>query len=152
MGNPETLKCEARGNPPPTLNCSRKGDGAPLPIGEIKSVTWAMNGTYVCHAESSHGIVTRDVFLTVCECPGVQGWVSGGQGARCLILIIPFCCYYTDTETNLTLIIILVTMVVIVLIITAAMYFYNRQRKIKIYKLQRAQEEAMKLKAQAPPP
>lgn len=132
------------------MNCSRKGDGALLPIGVMKFVTWAMNGTYVCHAESSHGIVTRDVFLMVCECPGVQGWVSGGQGARCLILIIPFCCYYTDT--NLTLIIILVTMVVIVLIITAAMYFYNRQRKIKIYKLQRAQEEAMKLKAQAPPP
>ncbi|KAH0511953.1 Intercellular adhesion molecule 1 [Microtus ochrogaster] len=122
VGTQQTLKCEARGNPPPTLNCSRKGDGAPLPIGVVKPVTWAMNGTYVCHAESSHGNVTRDVFLMV------------------------------YTETNLTLIIILVTMLAIVLIITAAMYFYNRQRKIKIYKLQRAQEEAMKLKAQAPPP
>ncbi|XP_041513680.1 intercellular adhesion molecule 1 isoform X1 [Microtus oregoni] len=120
VGTRQTLKCEARGNPPPTLNCSRKGDGARLPIGVVESVTWAMNGTYVCHAESSHGNVTRDVFLMV--------------------------------YTNLTLIIILVTMLVIVLIITAAMYFYNRQRKIKIYKLQRAQEEAMKLKAQAPPP
>ncbi|XP_057624907.1 intercellular adhesion molecule 1 [Chionomys nivalis] len=118
----QTLKCEARGNPPPTLNCSRKGDGAPLPIGVVKSVSWAMNGTYVCHAESSHGNITRAVFLTV------------------------------YTKTNVTLIIILVTMLVIVLIITAAIYFYNRQRKIKIYKLQRAQEEAMKLKAQAPPP
>lgn len=80
--------------------------------------------------------------------------MSGGQGARCLILIIPFCCYYTDTDTesNPTLIILLVTMlVIVVLIITAAIYFYNRQRKIRIYKLQRAQEEAMKLKAKAPP-
>ncbi|XP_049981507.1 intercellular adhesion molecule 1 isoform X2 [Alexandromys fortis] len=64
VGTWETLKCEARGNPPPTVNCSRKGDGALLPIRVMKSVTWAMNGTYVCHAESSRGIVTRDVFLT----------------------------------------------------------------------------------------
>lgn len=121
-GSQQTLKCEARGNPPPhTLNCSRKGDGAPLPIGVVKSVSRAMNGTYVCYAESSHGNVTRDVFLRVV--------------------------YY-----NPTLIIILVIMLVIVVLIsTAAIYFYNRQRKIRIYKLQRAQEEAMKLKAQAPP-
>lgn len=76
--------------------------------------------------------------------------MSGGQGARCLTLIIPFCCYYTDKDP--TLIIILAVMsAIVVLIITAATYFYNRQRKIRIYKLQRAQEEAMKLKAQAPP-
>ncbi|XP_038179988.1 intercellular adhesion molecule 1 [Arvicola amphibius] len=121
-GTQQTLKCEARGNPPPhTLNCNRKGDGAPLPIGVVTSVNRAMNGTYVCRAESSRGNVTRDVFLRVV--------------------------YY-----DFAWIIILVTMlVIVVLIITAAMYFYNRQRKIRIYKLQRAQEEAMKLKAQAPP-
>ncbi|KAK7800488.1 hypothetical protein U0070_024268 [Myodes glareolus] len=121
-GSQQTLKCEARGNPPPhTLNCNRKGDGAPLPIGVVKSVSRAMNGTYVCYAESSRGNVTRDVFLRVV--------------------------YYDPT-----LIIILVVMLVtVVLISTAVIYFYNRQRKIRIYKLQRAQEEAMKLKAQAPP-
>lgn len=76
--------------------------------------------------------------------------MSGGQGARCLILIIPFCCYYTDYDPTLTIILV-VMLVTVVLISTAAIYFYNRQRKIRIYKLQRAQEEAMKLKAQAPP-
>lgn len=41
-------------------------------MGVVKSVNRAMNGTYVCYAESSRGNVTRDVFLTVvCECPGV---------------------------------------------------------------------------------
>ncbi|CAO2635929.1 Intercellular adhesion molecule 1 [Lemmus lemmus] len=122
-GSQQTLKCEARGNPSPTLNCSRKGDGVPLPIGLVKSVNRTMNGTYVCYAESSRGNVTRDVFLRV---------------------VYP--------NNNPILIIFLVLMLVTaVIIITAAVYFYNRQRKIRIYKLQRAQEEAMKLKAQAPP-
>lgn len=76
--------------------------------------------------------------------------MSGGQGARCLTLIIPFCCYYTDYNHTLTIILVVMSAIV-ALIITAAIYFYNRQRKIRIYKLQRAQEEAMKLKAQAPP-
>lgn len=37
-------------------------------------------------------------------------------------------------------------------VIVASIYTYYRQRKIRIYKLQKAQEEALKLKVQAPPP
>lgn len=82
----------------------------------------------------------------------VPGIGLGEWWAGCQVLnpYHPFCCYYTDYDP--TLIIILVIMLAIVaVVITAAIYFYNRQRKIRIYKLQRAQEEAMKLKAQAPP-
>ncbi|CAH6855944.1 intercellular adhesion molecule 1 [Phodopus roborovskii] len=115
----QTLKCQAWGNPSPKLTCSRKTDGAPLPTGEVKSVTREMNGTYVCHAVSSHGNVTRDVFLIVL--------------------------YH---QPNSWVIILVVTMLATVLLVGGpTIYLYNRQRKIRIYKLQRAQEEAMKLKA-----
>lgn len=67
-GSHQTLKCQAWGNPSPKLTCRRKADGALLPIGVVKSVKREMNGTYECHAFSSHGNVTRNVYLTVlCE-------------------------------------------------------------------------------------
>lgn len=71
-GSQQTLKCQAWGNPSPKLTCSRKSDGALLPIGVVKSVKREMSGIYECHAVSSQGNVTRDVSLTVlCECPGI---------------------------------------------------------------------------------
>lgn len=70
-GSQQTLKCEARGNPSPKVTCSRKADNARLPIGVLVTVTREMSGTYVCQATSSHGNVTREVSLTICECPGV---------------------------------------------------------------------------------
>ncbi|XP_052044920.1 intercellular adhesion molecule 1 [Apodemus sylvaticus] len=123
-GSQQTLQCQACGNPTPQLTCLREKDGAPLPIGEVKSVKREMNGTYKCHAVSSHGNVTRDVYLIVLYHRGPDYWV----------------------------IIIVVLVVVTVVSVGLAFYIYNYQRKIRKYKLQKAQEEAMKLKAQAPPP
>lgn len=71
-GSQQNLKCQAWGNPSPKLTCRRKTDGALLPVGMVKSVKREMNGTYECHAFSSHGNVTRDVYLTVlCEYPRI---------------------------------------------------------------------------------
>ncbi|XP_005078650.1 intercellular adhesion molecule 1 isoform X2 [Mesocricetus auratus] len=118
-GSQQTLKCQAWGNPAPKLTCSRRTDGALLPIGDVKTVTREMNGTYVCHAVSSHGNVTRDVFLTV---------------------------LHHDPKSWAVIIIVLTTLAIVCLVGVLTVYLYNRQRKIRIYKLQRAQEEAMKLK------
>nr|BAE40221.1 unnamed protein product [Mus musculus] len=123
-GSQQTLKCQAWGNPSPKMTCRRKADGALLPIGVVKSVKQEMNGTYVCHAFSSHGNVTRNVYLTVLY----------------------------HSQNNWTIIILVPVLLVIVGLVMAASYVYNRQRKIRIYKLQKAQEEAIKLKGQAPPP
>lgn len=123
-GSQQTLICQPWGNPTPNLTCSRKADGVPLPIGVVKSVKREMNGTYECHAFSSHGSVIRDVHLTVLYHP------------------------------QYTWVIIVVALVLIIAgsTIGAAIYIYYRQSKIRIYKLQKAQEEALRLKAQASPP
>ncbi|XP_059122690.1 intercellular adhesion molecule 1 [Peromyscus eremicus] len=122
-GSQQTLKCKARGNPSPKLTCSRKANDAPLPTGVVMTVTREMSGIYVCQATSSRGNVTKEVSLTV--------RVISGPHINWVILVITL---------------------LIVLFVGLAIYLYNRQRKIRIYKLQRAQEETMKLKAQAPPP
>lgn len=115
-----------------------------------------MNGTYECLAVSSHGNVTRDVFLTVlCEYPRIWGWVRGGLGAKSSALHWLPCLYHTDTDyhqNKLAIIIIVLTVLAIAGLGAGAFYHYNRQRKIRIYRLQKAQEEAMNLKAQASPP
>lgn len=77
--------------------------------------------------------------------------MKGGLGARALTLTVPFCLYHTDYQNTWVIILVLV-LVTVILLVGAAIYIYNYQRKIKIYKLQKAQEEAMRLKAQAPPP
>lgn len=120
-GSQQTLECQARGNPTPQLTCSREADGAPLPVGEVKAVKREMNGTYKCHAISARGNVTRDVHVTVLYQP-----------------------------PNYWAIIIGVLVVVTAILVGLAIYVYNHQRKIRKYKLQKAQEEAMKLKTQAP--
>lgn len=122
-GSQQNLKCQAWGNPSPKLTCRRKTDGALLPVGMVKSVKREMNGTYECHAFSSHGNVTRDVYLTVLYHP-----------------------------QNKLAIIIVVAVLFTLSLVFVAIYVYNQQRKIRIYKLQKAQEEAMRLKVQAPPP
>ncbi|XP_036049715.1 intercellular adhesion molecule 1 [Onychomys torridus] len=122
-GSQQTLKCQARGNPSPNLTCTRKGDETPLPIGVVETVKRNMHGTYVCRAVSPRGNVTRDVSLTVISHP-----------------------------RDNVFIIVLVTVLPTVVLVGLATYIYNRQRKIRRYELQRAQEEATRLKAQAPPP
>lgn len=79
--------------------------------------------------------------------------MKGGLGARALTLTVPLCLYHTDhDQNNWAIIIVVLVLVIVVLVIAATIYIYNYQRKIRIYKLQKAQEEAMRLKAQAPPP
>ncbi|XP_047387093.1 intercellular adhesion molecule 1 isoform X2 [Sciurus carolinensis] len=122
-GTQQELECRAWGNPVPQLTCRRETDGALLPIGPLRPVK-EHEGTYVCWAVSSRGKVTRKVFLKVCS----------------------------RNSTNM-IVIILVMVVAILSTVVTATYLYNRQRKIKIYKLQKAQEEAsMKLNTQATPP
>lgn len=123
-GSQQTLTCQPQGNPAPNLTCSRKADGVPLPIGMVKSVKREMNGTYKCRAFSSRGSITRDVHLTV---------------------------LYHDQNTWVIIVGVLV-LIIAGFVIVASIYTYYRQRKIRIYKLQKAQEEALKLKVQAPPP
>nr|XP_012646121.1 intercellular adhesion molecule 1 [Microcebus murinus] len=123
-GTKQTLRCRARGNPPPDLNCSREKDGALLPIGNLSHVTRSLSGTYVCRAVSSRGQLTREVLVTV---------------------------LYSDHQ-NLVAIVV-VTILVILGVAGTAAYLYNRQRKIKKYKLQEAQKAAtMKLNTPATPP
>lgn len=77
--------------------------------------------------------------------------MRGGLGARASALTIPFCLYHTDHDQN-TWVIIVGMLVPIIAAIVASIYIFYRQRKIRIYKLQKAQEEALRLKVQAPPP
>lgn len=80
-GSQETLKCEARGNPPPKVVCRRKGgNGSSLPIRKQILVKRQISGTYMCQATGFQGEVTREVVVNVtCECVGVQGWAREGQ-------------------------------------------------------------------------
>lgn len=45
----------------------------------------------------------------------------------------------------------MLVLIISAFVIVACVYTYYRQRKIRIYKLQKAQEEALRLKVQAPP-
>lgn len=79
--------------------------------------------------------------------------MSGGLGARVPTLTIPFCLYHTDHDQNAWVIIVgMLVLIIASFVILASVYIYYRQRKIRIYKLQKAQEEALRLKVQAPPP
>lgn len=120
-GSPQTLRCQARGNPTPKLDCRRKGDGALLPIGDLRPVMRSISGTYVCHATSHLGAVTREVVVNV---------------------------IYHQNEKMA--IIISVAALVTLSTVGTAIYLYNRQRKIRKYKLQKAQEAAA-MKLNTPP-
>ncbi|XP_029772237.1 intercellular adhesion molecule 1 [Suricata suricatta] len=121
-GSQQTLTCRPRGNPVPELKCLRK-DGRSLPIGDLRPVKREVAGTYLCHARSSRGEVTREVVVNVLY------------------------------HRNHILTIILVTVGSVAVITCLAAYIYNRQRKIREYKLQKAQEAAaMKLNTPATPP
>ncbi|XP_020029884.1 intercellular adhesion molecule 1 [Castor canadensis] len=123
-GSQKTLRCQAWGNPAPLLSCTRKTDGALLPIGVVSFVKRELDGTYLCRAVSSRGEVTREVFLKVL-------W---------------------DNQNNLVIIIVVIIAALVSTLVLAA-YLYNRQRKIKKYKIQKALEGAtMKLNTQATPP
>lgn len=118
----QTLRCQAVGNPTPTLACHRRGDGALLPFGDLGPVTRGISGTYVCEATSSRGAVTREVVVNV-----------------------------TYQQSNLATILAVAGLLLGVAgTVGLAAYLYNRQRKIRKYKLQKAQEAAA-LKLNTPP-
>lgn len=117
-GTDQTLQCQPRGNPKPQLQCLRKGDRAPLHIGDHRPVKEEIQGTYVCEATNSQGVVTAEVVLTVNSKP-----------------------------SNYLPIIITVVVLLTLATVAALAYYMNRQRKIRKYKLQEAQRaEALKLK------
>ncbi|XP_037361650.1 intercellular adhesion molecule 1 [Talpa occidentalis] len=123
-GSHQTLLCQPWGNPAPKLDCRRKGDKALLPIGELRPVKQEIEGTYLCRAENSQGEVTREVFVHV---------------------IYP--------RNDWTMIIVVVVVIASIAAVGITAYIYNRQRKIRKYKLQKAQEEAaIKLNMSTPPP
>ncbi|XP_023989906.1 intercellular adhesion molecule 1 [Physeter macrocephalus] len=118
-GSQQTLRCQAWGNPTPKLNCSRKEDGALLPIGDLRPVKREVAGTYQCRATSTRGEVTREVVIKVI--------------------------YH---QNNMAIVIPVASVIILVTVGTAA-YIYNYQRKIQKYELQKArkaqEEAAMKL-------
>ncbi|XP_036315503.1 intercellular adhesion molecule 1 [Pipistrellus kuhlii] len=119
---PQTLRCQALGNPTPTLACRREGDRALLPIGDLRPVTRAISGTYVCRATSSRGAVTHEVVVNVIY-----------------------------RQSNLATILAVAGLIVgLAGTVGLAAYLYNRQRKIRKYKLQKAQEQAA-MKLNSPP-
>lgn len=77
-GPEQTLRCEARGNPQPSVHCARLDGGAVLALGLLGPVTRALAGTYRCTAVNIVGEAVKDVTLTVeCKwgCSGPPGWV-----------------------------------------------------------------------------
>ncbi|KAM6219203.1 intercellular adhesion molecule 3 [Rhynchocyon petersi] len=61
----QVLRCQARGNPVPKLQCLHKVSGSPVPVGIPFTVTLQHNGTYHCQAVSSLGSTTLDVVMEV---------------------------------------------------------------------------------------
>lgn len=79
-----------------------------------------------------------------------RGWVgTAGSEPRSVLNSAP--CPPADDQSNMVIVIALVTIGAILSSVALTTYFYNRQRKIRKYKLQKAAEEALKLKEQAMP-
>lgn len=66
-GPEQTLRCDARGNPAPSVHCARLDGGAVLALGLLGPITRALSGTYRCTATNIQGEAVKDVTLTV-EC------------------------------------------------------------------------------------
>ncbi|NWR63842.1 ICAM5 protein, partial [Bucorvus abyssinicus] len=67
------LRCRARGNPPPRLQCDRDGETFPAMVPH--RVTRRHAGTYRCRATNELGTAEKDVTVWV-ECE----WGRGGLG------------------------------------------------------------------------
>uniref|UniRef100_A0A8C3PP76 Ig-like domain-containing protein n=1 Tax=Calidris pygmaea TaxID=425635 RepID=A0A8C3PP76_9CHAR len=65
-GQDETLRCWARGNPPPHMECAKNGE--PFPVGVPHPVTRTHAGTYRCTATNPLGTAVRTITIFVhCE-------------------------------------------------------------------------------------
>ncbi|XP_049498449.1 intercellular adhesion molecule 5 [Panthera uncia] len=86
-GPGQTLRCEARGNPAPSVHCARPDSGAVLALGLLGPVTRALAGTYRCTAANVQGQAVKDVTLTVeyapaldsVGCPEHITWLEGTE-------------------------------------------------------------------------
>ncbi|XP_037674414.1 intercellular adhesion molecule 3 [Choloepus didactylus] len=61
----QVLRCQARGNPAPRLQCLHEVSSASVPVGTQFHVTLNYSGTYRCQAASSRGTDTLEVVLVV---------------------------------------------------------------------------------------
>ncbi|XP_013360614.1 PREDICTED: intercellular adhesion molecule 5 [Chinchilla lanigera] len=88
-GPEQTLRCDARGNPEPSVHCARPDGGAVLALGRPGPVTRALAGTYRCTAASAQGTAVKEVTLTVeyapaldnVDCPDRMTWVEGTEAS-----------------------------------------------------------------------
>ncbi|XP_014713052.1 intercellular adhesion molecule 5 isoform X2 [Equus asinus] len=88
-GPEQTLRCEARGNPAPSVHCARTDGGAVLALGLLGPVTRALAGTYRCTAANAQGEAVKDVTLTVeyapaldsVGCPERITWLEGTEAS-----------------------------------------------------------------------
>ncbi|XP_018870771.1 intercellular adhesion molecule 5 [Gorilla gorilla gorilla] len=88
-GPEQTLRCEARGNPEPSVHCARSDGGAVLALGLLGPVTRALSGTYRCKAANDQGEAVKDVTLTVeyapaldsVGCPERITWLEGTEAS-----------------------------------------------------------------------
>ncbi|XP_023501212.1 intercellular adhesion molecule 5 [Equus przewalskii] len=88
-GPEQTLRCEARGNPAPSVHCARTDGGAVLALGLLGPVTRALAGTYRCTASNAQGETVKDVTLTVeyapaldsVGCPERITWLEGTEAS-----------------------------------------------------------------------
>ncbi|KAM4887773.1 intercellular adhesion molecule 5 [Thomomys bottae] len=84
-GPEQSLRCEARGNPAPSVHCARPDGGAVLALGLLGPVTRALAGVYRCTAANAQGRAVKDVMLTVeyapaldsVGCPERITWLEG---------------------------------------------------------------------------
>ncbi|XP_006898902.1 PREDICTED: intercellular adhesion molecule 3 [Elephantulus edwardii] len=61
----QVLKCQARGNPVPKLQCLQEVSGSVVPVGTPFFVKLTHNGTYRCEAVSSLGNTTLEVVMDI---------------------------------------------------------------------------------------
>ncbi|KAI4583862.1 hypothetical protein MJG53_007141 [Ovis ammon polii x Ovis aries] len=88
-GPEQTLRCDARGNPQPSVHCTRPDGGAVLALGLLGPVTRALAGTYRCTATNDQGQAVKDVTLTVeyapaldsVGCPERITWLEGTEAS-----------------------------------------------------------------------
>ncbi|XP_027621359.1 LOW QUALITY PROTEIN: intercellular adhesion molecule 5 [Tupaia chinensis] len=88
-GPEQTLRCEARGNPEPSVHCARPDSGAVLALGLLGPVTRGLTGTYRCTAVNAQGKAVKDVMLTVeyapaldsVGCPERITWLEGTEAS-----------------------------------------------------------------------
>ncbi|XP_075594215.1 intercellular adhesion molecule 1 [Balearica regulorum gibbericeps] len=110
-GQDETLRCGARGNPPPLLECTK--DGEPFPAGVLRPVTRAHAGTYRCQATNPLGTAVRSITV----------WVQYHDPDLVLLVLLP------------------VVAVAALLAGGVGYGIYYRKKKIRQYRLQARQKQ-----------